>query len=90
MPTGCGYDMSVPSRWKHILISQRRTWPAVWTVGADWPNQVHVAFNQKWVVPWIYRDQGEIDILEGINNVGPNQVTLHTSAGPCFQVAGKA
>ncbi|KAF8724729.1 hypothetical protein AX14_008633 [Amanita brunnescens Koide BX004] len=39
------------------------TWPAVWTVGDDWPNQ------------------GEVDILEGINNVGPNQVTVHTSAG---------
>jgi len=39
------------------------TWPAVWTVGEDWPNN------------------GEIDILEGVNDQGPNQATLHTSAG---------
>lgn len=41
----------------------RRTWPAVWEVGANWPNQ------------------GEIDILEGANDVSPNQATLHTGAG---------
>ncbi|GAV99788.1 glycoside hydrolase family 16 protein [Lentinula edodes] len=39
------------------------TWPAVWTVGEDWPNN------------------GEIDVLEGVNDQGPNQATLHTSAG---------
>ncbi|KAF8962582.1 2 beta-glucan [Flammula alnicola] len=39
------------------------TWPAVWTVGADWPNE------------------GEIDILEGVNDQGPDQVTLHTGSG---------
>ncbi|KAF7318819.1 putative glycosidase C21B10.07 [Mycena chlorophos] len=39
------------------------TWPALWTVGPDWPNG------------------GEIDILEGVNDNGPNQSTLHTSAG---------
>ncbi|KDQ58272.1 glycoside hydrolase family 16 protein [Jaapia argillacea MUCL 33604] len=39
------------------------TWPAVWEVGANWPNG------------------GEIDILEGVNDVSPNQVTLHTAAG---------
>ncbi|KAF9446477.1 glycoside hydrolase family 16 protein [Macrolepiota fuliginosa MF-IS2] len=39
------------------------TWPAVWTVGGDWPNQ------------------GEVDILEGVNDQGPNQATLHTNSG---------
>jgi len=39
------------------------TWPAVWTVGADWPNE------------------GEIDILEGVNDQGPDQITLHTGSG---------
>ncbi|KAI0757797.1 laminarinase [Daedaleopsis nitida] len=39
------------------------TWPAIWEVGDDWPNQ------------------GEIDILEGVNDQAPNQVTLHTNTG---------
>jgi hypothetical protein len=39
------------------------TWPAAWTVGADWPNE------------------GEIDILEGVNDQGVDQVTFHTGPG---------
>ncbi|KAI0755389.1 concanavalin A-like lectin/glucanase domain-containing protein [Daedaleopsis nitida] len=39
------------------------TWPAIWEVGDNWPNE------------------GEIDILEGVNGVSPNQATLHTSSG---------
>ncbi|EIN04087.1 glycoside hydrolase family 16 protein [Punctularia strigosozonata HHB-11173 SS5] len=39
------------------------TWPAIWEVGPNWPNE------------------GEVDILEGVNDVGPDQATLHTSAG---------
>lgn len=35
-------------------------WPAIWTVGPDWPNN------------------GEIDIIEGINNITNNQMTFHT------------
>ncbi|KAJ7275634.1 laminarinase [Mycena rebaudengoi] len=50
------------------------TWPALWTVGADWPNQAC---------------RGEIDILEGVNDVGPNQATLHTNAG-CTMPASRA
>ena len=27
--------------------------------------------------------QGEVDILEGVNDQGPNRATLHTSPGIC-------
>ncbi|THV04719.1 endo-beta-glucanase [Dendrothele bispora CBS 962.96] len=47
------------------------TWPAVWTVGANWPNQ------------------GEVDILEGVNDQGPNTATLHTSSG-CTMPASRS
>jgi len=47
------------------------TWPAVWTVGADWP------------------DQGEIDILEGINDQGSDQISLHTGSG-CTMPSSRA
>ncbi|KAJ7669535.1 laminarinase [Mycena polygramma] len=45
------------------------TWPALWTVGPNWPNG------------------GEIDILEGVNDQGPNQSTLHTSSGCTMPVS---
>ena len=63
MPEGCGYvDVHVESKLLN-LITSISTWPAVWEVGDDWPNQ------------------GEVDIVEGVNNVSPNQATLHTAAG---------
>jgi hypothetical protein len=46
------------------------TWPAVWTVGTDWPNN------------------GEVDIIEGVNNVMPNQSTLHTAPGCSMPSSG--
>lgn len=48
------------------------TWPAVWEVGANWPNQ------------------GEVDIVEGVNNVSPNQATLHTSSGCTMPSSGRS
>ncbi|KAG6849326.1 hypothetical protein H0H93_009418 [Arthromyces matolae] len=56
-------------------INQPRTWPAIWTVGANWPNKVSM--------------QGEIDILEGVNDQGPNTATLHTNAG-CTMPASRS
>lgn len=45
------------------------TWPAVWELGPDWPQD------------------GEVDIVEGVNDVVPNQSTLHTSPG-CTMPSG--
>jgi len=39
------------------------TWPAIWTVGANWP------YN------------GEIDVIEGVNQNNRNQMTLHSGPG---------
>lgn len=38
------------------------TWPAIWEVGANWPNE------------------GEVDIVEGVNDQTPNTCSLHTSS----------
>lgn len=46
------------------------TWPAFWTVGANWPNN------------------GEIDIIEGVNNQTSNSMTLHTSSGCSIDSTG--
>ena len=69
MPEGCGY-VNVYVEWKMVnLTASISTWPAVWEVGDDWPNQ------------------GEVDIVEGVNNVSPNQATLHTAAGKIYKAS---
>jgi len=52
----------------------------VWTLGANWPNQVFMVF----IIPKFVADvqkKGEVDILEGVNDQGSNAATLHTSSG---------
>ncbi|KAF8125507.1 2 beta-glucan [Boletus edulis] len=53
------------------------TWPAVWFVQCftlrTYANTVH-ELGANWP------NEGEIDIVEGVNNKVPNQSTLHTSA----------
>lgn len=55
-------------------------WPAYWSVGPDWPNtgtQPGLSFSISSEKP----PSGEIDVIEGTNNVVNNQITLHTGPG---------
>ncbi|KAA1476410.1 2 beta-glucan [Dentipellis sp. KUC8613] len=47
------------------------TWPAVWELGDNWPNE------------------GEVDIVEGVNDQPPNASTLHTTAGCTMPASGR-
>ncbi|KZS90843.1 2 beta-glucanase [Sistotremastrum niveocremeum HHB9708] len=42
-----------------------------------------------WTVAQVWPGEGEIDVIEGANNVGPNQSTLHTAPG-CTMPSGLA
>ena len=52
-----------------------------WMLGDDWPNQVRPRLSYRILSNHL---KGEVDILEGVNDDGPNQSTLHTSAGAYF------
>jgi len=61
------------------------TWPALWTCGENWPRTWLVSILAY--VRLIFTvDGGEIDLIEGVNNVSPNLVSLHTAPG-CQQPA---
>ncbi|KAJ6534325.1 hypothetical protein B0H19DRAFT_1241464 [Mycena capillaripes] len=58
------------------------TWPAVWETGGVWPAGVSILLPVATYLPLlILYDQGETDILEGVNDQGSDQSTLHTSPG---------
>jgi len=54
---------------QHMPINECGVWPAYWLLGSD--------ANGKYNWP----QEGEIDILEGVNDYAHNAVTLHTSKG---------
>lgn len=54
----------------HMPGSVCGTWPAFWTLGANWPNQ------------------GEIDIIEGVNEQTSDAMTLHTGPGCSIDKTG--
>lgn len=61
---------------KHMPGSICGAWPAFWTVGIEGGKDR----------PWPF--DGEIDILEGVNDQVTNKVTLHTSAGCVMKSVG--
>ncbi|KAG9313625.1 glycoside hydrolase family 16 protein [Chiua virens] len=50
------------------------TWPALWFVILVFGLKMSEELGADWP------NEGEIDMLEGVNNQSPNQATLHTSA----------
>ncbi|CAL3966989.1 hypothetical protein PZA11_003427 [Diplocarpon coronariae] len=54
----------------HMPDSTCGVWPALWTVGQNWPAN------------------GEIDIIEGVNQDRNNSVTLHTAPGCSMESTG--
>ena len=86
MPQGCGlvtfHSMKIKAETKKKK-KLHRTWPAVWeTKELNWPQGVRLrTVTFIIILMLIYKQQGEIDILEGVNDQGPNTATLHTSPG---------
>ncbi len=66
-----------------LIFKITSTWPAVWEVGPNWPNggMVILFCLSPLVLIAFFGILGEVDILEGVNDVSPNQATLHTSPG---------
>ena len=66
------------------------TWPAFWTTDVvGWPGRSKPFPNPHFFISYPDPARGEIDIIEGVNDVTPNQSTLHTTAG-CTQTGAFA
>jgi hypothetical protein len=69
------------------MARPHRTWPAIWELGDSWPNGVClselslVGYSQvlRWGLAQCF--QGEVDIVEGVNDKDPNASSLHTGPG---------
>jgi len=67
------------------IARPHRTWPAIWELGYTWPDGVGPSepkFGMLTVVILTrVRLQGEVDIVEGVNDEVPNASSLHTGPG---------
>ena len=69
-----------------VARPSHRTWPAVWELGGgEWPKGVSFMNQTSYqvVMAMLIRlwTQGEVDIVEGVNDQEPNASSLHTSPG---------
>ncbi|KAF9218716.1 hypothetical protein BS17DRAFT_822536 [Gyrodon lividus] len=89
-PTGPGRDtfrlMSNDQYTTHVAIFDIAhmpqgcaTWPAVWFVRSR-PFVLSIPTHLECEVGADWPNEGEIDIVEGVNNQNQNLITLHTSA----------
>lgn len=84
--------MSNKQYHNHVAVFNIRHMPqGCGYVGAEDSNEVILTPlfpNSTWPAVWEvganWPHEGEIDILEGANDVSPNQATLHTDSGALF------
>ena len=69
------------------MVRLHRTWPALWELGDTWPDGVgpFLSTRQSSLCDDDSRAylQGEVDVLEGVNDQVPNASSLHTGPGMC-------
>ena len=66
------------------IARQHRTRPAIWELGYTWPDGVGPEPKLDIltvVMVTRVRPQGEVDIVEGVNDKDPNLSSLHTGPG---------
>jgi len=67
------------------IARPHRTWPAIWELGYTWPDGVGPSEPKLGMLTVVMltrvRLQGEVDIVEGVNDEAPNASSLHTGPG---------
>ena len=67
------------------IARPHRTWPAIWELGYTWPDGVGPSEPNIGMLTVVMLTrvclQGEVDIVEGVNDEAPNASSLHTGPG---------